>query len=61
MIQTATPKTEVLTSAALVDGMAQIVLMVEWMVKQQQQLSIQQRVIEDQRQQIESLKKENED
>jgi regulator of replication initiation timing len=40
--------------------MAQTVLLVEWIVKQQQQLKRQQRLVEEQRQKIEALQKENE-
>lgn len=47
-------------SAAQVSGMAIIVLLVEWMVKQQQQLSVSQRLIEEQRGALEALRKENE-
>lgn len=46
--------------APLVSGMAQTVLLVEWIVKQQQQLKRQQRLVEEQRQKIEALQKENE-
>lgn len=61
MLQTATPQTEPRIEAALIDGMAQTVLLIEWAVKQQQLLKQQQRVIEEQRRQLEALQKENEE
>lgn len=45
---TATPQTELLTGAARVDGVAIPMLLVEWIVKQQQLLKQQQRLIEEQ-------------
>jgi len=61
MSQIATPQTEPLIAAALIDGMAQTVLLIEWAVKQQQLLKQQQQLIEEQRRQIEALHKENEE
>lgn len=46
--------------APLGSGMAQTVLLIEWIVKQQQQLKRQQRLVEEQTQKIEALQKENE-
>ncbi len=45
--------TEPLTVAAVLEGMADTVLLIgEWLVKQQQQLAIQQRLLEEQQQQL---------
>lgn len=61
MTKTTSPQTEPLTEAAQFDGMAIPVLMVEWIVKQQQQILQQQRLLEEQQRQIEGLQKENEE
>ena len=61
MTLTATLTTEPLTLAAQLELMATPVLMVEWIVKQQQLLKQQQRLIEEQRRQISTLQKENEE
>ena len=61
MLQTATPRPSLLTGAAQPGGMAQTVLLVEWIVKQQQLLKHQERLIKEQERQIEALRKENEE
>ena len=61
MTKTALPQTQPLIGAAQIDGIAPHVLLVEWIIKQQQLLNEQQRVIEEQRRQISALQKEKEE
>jgi DNA-binding protein H-NS len=54
--------TEPLTVAAALEGMANTVLLIgEWLVKQQQQLAIQQRLLEEKQRQIEAQQKQIEE
>ncbi len=60
MTTIASETTKSATAVAPTFGMATIVLMVEWIVKQLQMLKEKQSQIESQERQIEALKKENE-
>ena len=60
MTKTATLQTEELTGTAQHGGTTTPLFLVELLLKQQQQLSLQQRLIEEHRRQIEILQKENE-
>ncbi len=57
MTQTATLNTQPVNTVAI-EGVATNMLLVEWMVKLQQQLSLQQSLIEEQQQQIETQQKQ---
>ena len=58
----ASPQTEPLAVAAPLEGMVSTVLLIgEWLLKQQQQLARQQRLLEEKQCQIEALQKEKEE
>ncbi len=60
MIKTALPQTQPPIGGVPLDGIAPNVLLVKWIVKQQQLLKQQQHVIEEQQREIEALQKEKE-
>jgi DNA-binding protein H-NS len=62
MAETASLTTELLTSAAVVEEMAATVLLVgEWLLKQQQQLAQQQRLLEEKQRQLDAQQKQIEE
>ena len=59
MVKTASLTTELVTSAAVIEEMAATVLLIgEWLLKQQQQLAQQQRLLEENQRQIEAQHKQ---
>ncbi len=62
MVKTASLTTELVTSAAVIEEMAATVLLIgEWLLKQQQQLAQQQRLLEEKQRQIEAQHKQIEE
>ena len=62
MLQTTSLPTEPLTVAAVLEGMANTVLLIgDWLLKQQQQIAIQQRLLEEKQRQISEQQKQIEE